>query len=70
MHFINKQEYRAKKWKCTSLVTKNDLYKAFKNGCNNLYEIAEELCVREDTVQFAYNYYKENGMLFEKEGKL
>lgn len=63
LQFINKQEYRAKKWKSTTLITKNALFKALKKGCNTFYEVAEELCVKEDTVKFAYNYYKENGLI-------
>lgn len=57
---IERQEYRANKWKCLTLVTKNDLKKAKEKGFSTLYEIAEELCVKEETVAFAYNYYKEN----------
>ena len=62
-HFIAKQEYKAKKWKSTTLVTKNALFKALKKGYNTFYEIAEELRVKEDTVKFAYDYYKENGLI-------
>lgn len=58
--FISRQEYKAQKWKCTALVTKDALKKAKEKGLNTLYEIAEELCVKEDTVVFAYNYYREN----------
>lgn len=58
--FISRQEYKAQKWKCTTLVTKEALRKAKEKGLSTLYEIAEELCVKEETVQFAYNYYKEN----------
>ena len=65
--FISRQEYKAKKWKSTTLVTKNALFKALKKGCNTFYEIAEELCVKEDTVEFAYNYYKENGLILTNE---
>ena len=60
---ISRQEYRANKWKCTTLVTKDALKKAKEKGLNTLYEIAEELSVKEETVEYAYNYYKENGML-------
>lgn len=70
IQLISKQEYRAKKWKSTSLVTKNALFNALKKGCNTFYEIAEELCVKEDTVKFAYNYYKENGILSTNEEML
>ena len=57
---ISKKEYRANKWKCTVLVSVNDFIDAFKKGLKNVYEIAEYLNLSEDTVIFAYNYYKEN----------
>lgn len=57
---ISKKEYRANKWKCTVLVSVNDFKDAFKKGLKNVYEIAEYLNLSEDTVIFAYNYYKEN----------
>lgn len=60
---IAKQEYRANKWKCTTLVTKEALRKAKERGLDTFYEIAEELCVREETVEYAYNYYKDNQCL-------
>lgn len=57
---IAQKEYRANKWKCTVLVSVNDFIDAFKKGLKNVYEIAEYLNLSEDTVIFAYNYYKEN----------
>lgn len=57
---IAQKEYRANKWKCTVLVSVNDFKDAFKKGLKNVYEIAEYLNLSEDTVIFAYNYYKEN----------
>jgi hypothetical protein len=57
---ISKKEYRANKWKCTVLVSANDLKEAFKKGLRNIYEVADYLSLSEDTVAFAYNYYKEN----------
>ena len=57
---ISKKEYRANKWKCTVLVSVNDFIDAFNKGLKNIYEIAEYLNLSEDTVIFAYNYYKEN----------
>lgn len=60
---IQQKEYRAKKWKCKVLVSVNDLRNAIQKGYTNLYEIAEELCVSEETVKFAYNYYKENSYI-------
>ena len=60
---ISKKEYRANKWKCTVLVSVNDFIDAFKKGLKNVYEIAEYLNLSEDTVAFAYNYYKENSYI-------
>ena len=60
---ISKKEYRANKWKCTVLVSANDFIDAFNKGLKNIYEIAEYLNLSEDTVAFAYNYYKENSYL-------
>lgn len=57
---IKQKEYRANKWKCTVLVSLNELKEAFKKGLNSLYEIADYLNLSESTVQFAYDYYKEN----------
>lgn len=57
---ISKKEYRANKWKCTVLVSANDLKEAFERGLRNIYEVADYLSLSEDTVAFAYNYYKEN----------
>ncbi len=61
---VQQKEYRANKWKCTVLVSVNDLKNAIKRGNHTLYEIAEELCVSEETIKFAYNYYCENGYSF------
>ena len=60
---IAQKEYRANKWKCTVLVSANDFIDAFNKGLKNIYEIAEYLNLSEDTVAFAYNYYKENSYL-------
>lgn len=57
---IAQKEYRANKWKCTVLVSVNDFKEVFKKGLRNIYEIADYLSLSEDTVAFAYNYYKEN----------
>ncbi len=67
---INQKEYRANKWKCTALVTVNSIKDAMAKGCNTFYEISNELCVSEKTLRFAYNYYKENGMIFTNEEML
>lgn len=58
--FIDKQEYRAKKWKCLACVSRQSLLDCFKRGITNLYDIATELQVEPNMVQFAYDYYKRN----------
>lgn len=60
---IRQKEYKANKWKCTVLVSVNDFKQAFKNGFCSLYDIAEYLNLSEETVQFAYKYYKENSYI-------
>lgn len=60
---VSKKEYRANKWKCTILVSVKDLKEAFKKGLRNIYEVADYLSLSEDTVAFAYNYYKENSYI-------
>lgn len=67
---IERAEYKANKWKCTALVTKNALKEALMKGCNTFYEIAEELSVNEETAKFAYNYYKENGLIYTEDEML
>lgn len=57
---IKQKEYRAKRWKCTVLVSINELKEAFKKGLSSLYEIADYLNLSEETIQFAYVYYKNN----------
>lgn len=58
--FIDKQEYRAKKWKCLTCIPKNSLQDCFSKGITNIYDIASELEVEPNMVQFAYDYYKRN----------
>lgn len=60
---IKRQEAKANRWKCTTLVTKEALRKAKEKGLYTFYEVAEELCVKEETVEYAYNYYKDNQFL-------
>ena len=57
---ISQKEYRANKWKCTILISINDFKEAFQKGLNTLHEIADYFSLSENTVTFAYNYYKEN----------
>lgn len=60
---IQQKEYKANKWKCTVLVTVNDLKKIINKGLCTSYEFSEELGVSEDIIKFAYNYYKENNYI-------
>lgn len=57
---IERAEYRANKWKCLMCVTKQALLKCFHNGITDKFDIAEELEVEPDMVEFAYNYYFNN----------
>lgn len=62
--FIDKQEYKATKWKSLACVPLNSFLSCFKDGITNLYDIAEKLQVEPNMVQFAYNYYINSGKLF------
>lgn len=62
-NFIDKQEYRAQKWKIKTLVPVRKLAKLFDEGYQYSYEMAEELGVTEELVRKAYDYYKENNMI-------
>jgi len=48
----------------------NSILNCFKNGICNLFDIAQELQVEPNMVEFAYNYYKDNEMLFTNEEML
>ena len=61
--YKRQKEYRANKWKNTTLMTINNFKEAFKKGINNVYDIADYFNLSTNTVEFAYNYYKENGYL-------
>ena len=69
-NFIDKQEYKALKWKSLACVSPKSILRCFKNGICNLSDIAEELQVEPNMVEFAYNYYRENGQLFTNEKML
>lgn len=43
------------------------LLSCFKSGICNLFDIANELRVEPNMVEFAYNYYKDNDMLITNE---
>ena len=61
--FIDRQEYKAKKWKALHLCSPKSLLDCFQKGLYNLYDIAEELKIEPDVVTFAYQYYINNNML-------
>ena len=60
---IDRCEYRANKWKALTLCPLDSILKCFKSGICNLYDIAEELEISPQTVEFAYNYYKDNQLI-------
>ena len=67
---IDRQEYKALKWKSLACVPLNSILNCFKNGICNLFDIAQELQVEPNMVEFAYKYYKDNEMLFTNEEML
>lgn len=60
---IERQEYKANKWKSLACVPLNSILSCFKRGIYNLFDIAEELNVEPNMVKFAYDYYLENGKI-------
>ena len=59
---IERQEYKALKWKSLVCVPLKSILNCFRKGICNLVEIAEELQVEPEMVEFAYNYYRENSI--------
>ena len=64
---IERQEYKANKWKSLACVPLNSILSCFKKGIYNLFDIAEELNVEPKMVEFAYNYYLDNGKINTKD---
>lgn len=60
---IERQEYKANKWKSLACVPLNSILSCFKKGIYNLFDIAEELNVEPNMVKFAYKYYLDNGKI-------
>ena len=60
---IDRCEYRANKWKALTLCSLELILSCFNSGICNLYDIAEKLDISPNTVEFAYNYYKENQLI-------
>lgn len=67
---IDRAEYKALKWKSLSCVSPKSILKCFCKGIYNLYDIAEELQVEPNMVDFAYKYYTDNGKLFAEDKML
>ncbi len=53
-----KQEARARNWSYEKLVPLKSLIKASREGCTNLYELAEYLEVTEDVLKATLEHYK------------
>lgn len=62
--FIDRQEYKAMKWKSLACISPQSILRCFYKGIVNLYDIAKELCVEPTMVQFAYDYYRQKGLLY------
>ena len=58
--FINKQEYRAKKWSFLKLIPYNNLKSAISNGINTLYSLADYFDVTYEYMHNAVIFYTEN----------
>lgn len=54
-----KQERRARIWAYTKMISLSDLIRSHHEGCQNRYEIAENLEVTEEFLIECLNYYKE-----------
>ena len=48
----------------------NSILNCFKNGICNSFDIAQELQVEPNMVEFAYKYYRDNDMLYTNEEML
>ena len=54
-----KQELRGRAWAYNRLIGLTGIIKAYKAGCRNRYEMAQNLEVTEDMLQDAINFYRE-----------
>jgi Zn-dependent peptidase ImmA (M78 family) len=59
----SKHEYRATKWSIRRLISEADLNSAFKEGCVEIWELAERFNVTEDFMRKAVEYYKNLALL-------
>ena len=62
---IDRCEYRANKWKALTLCSLESILGCFNSGIYNLYDISEKLDISPKTVEFAYNYYKDNQLILD-----
>ena len=53
-----KQEQRARNWACSRMVTLDKFIDAYKNDVSNIHEFAELVCVTEEFMQEALDYYR------------
>ena len=67
LQLISKQEYKALKWRSLALVSRESFLRCFSSGIYNLSDIAEKIQVDLNMVEFAYNYYINNGILTKDE---
>ena len=54
-----KQEHRARAWAYEKLVGLTGIIRAYRNGCQTLYETADYLEITEDFLAGALQYYRE-----------
>lgn len=60
---VDRAEYKALKWKSLACITPQSILNCFFNGITNLFDVAEELNVDANMVEFAYKYYINNNLL-------
>ena len=60
---IDRAEYKALKWKSLACITPQSILNCFLKGITNLFDVAEELNVDANMVEFAYKYYINNNLL-------
>lgn len=61
--FINKQEFRAKKWAFKTLIPASQIIYLLNHGITDICEMAEEIGVTEELLKMACEYYKENNYI-------
>jgi hypothetical protein len=61
-----KQEHKARCWAYRKLVSPEDICMAVKNGCRELYEVAETMDLPEEFLQECITYYKNQNTITSK----